>query len=103
GPVRASGCSKMTRSAAPRTAVLIVLAANGQRDPVTGWHHDRGRPDFDVELDHFALLERLLLVVGVIGTIRQRQLLVEFAVRGAQPPLRDRRVRIDRTLEYRFP
>src|ERR1700693_94791 len=30
---------------------FIVLAADGEREPITGRHHDAGRPDFDVELE----------------------------------------------------
>ena len=43
---------------------LLLLAASPR------WHDDAGRPDLDVELDLLALLERLLLVMGVIGPIR---------------------------------
>src|SRR5437764_846583 len=35
-------------------AVFIVLAANAKCDAITGRHHDRGRPQLDVELDRFA-------------------------------------------------
>ena len=81
-------------------AVFVVLAAHGQRDAIAGRHHDRGRPQLDVELDRRAGRQRLLLVVGVIGPVGRRELRVELAVRGAQPALRDRRVRIDRALEH---
>ena len=68
-------------------------------DPIARRHHDAGRPDLDVQLVHLAGRERLPLVVGVIRPVGQRQLRVELAVRGAQPALRDRRVRIERALE----
>src|SRR5262249_23928670 len=48
--------------AAARPGIDIILAADGEADAVAGRNHDRGRPDFDVELDHLALLERLDLV-----------------------------------------
>ena len=44
-------------------------------------------------------LQRLLLVVRVVGPVRQAQLRVELAVRRPQPPLGDRRVRVERALE----
>jgi hypothetical protein len=40
--------------------------------------------------------------MGVIRPERQRQLLVELAMRGAQPALADRGVRIERALEHYF-
>ena len=63
-------------------------------------HHDRGRPDLDVELHNLAELQRLLVIVRVIGPVGRRELLVELAMRGAQPALAHRRVRIDRALEH---
>src|SRR5215472_17917486 len=47
---------------AARTAILVVLAADRERDAMAGRHDDRGRPDLDVELDHLALPEGLLAV-----------------------------------------
>src|ERR1035437_10647167 len=46
---------------------FIVLAADSEREPIAGRHHDAGRPDFDVELDRLAALARPFLVVGVPG------------------------------------
>ena len=45
---------------------------------------------------------RLFLVVAVIGPVRRRQLAVELAMRGPQPALADRRMRIDGALEHDF-
>src|SRR5436309_11980442 len=70
--------------AAARARVDVVLAADRQSDAMASRHHDRGRPDLDVELDHLALPERLLLIVGVVGPIWLRQSPVELAMRGAQ-------------------
>src|SRR5262245_15173873 len=86
--------------AAAWAGINVVLSADSEADAIAGRHHDRGRPDLDVELDDLALLERLLLVVGVIGPPGRRELLVELAMRRTQPPLRDRRVRIDGALEH---
>src|SRR5262245_38782058 len=84
------------RQLAPaRTAIDVVLAADAQADTATGRNHDRGRPDLDVELRHLALLERLRLVVAVVGPVGRGEFLVELAVRGAQPSLTDRGVRVD--------
>src|ERR1039458_9150228 len=73
---------------------FIVLAADGEREPITGGHHDAGRPDFDVELDLLAELERPFLVVRVPGPVGPRQGRVELAMRGAQPAQPDRRARV---------
>src|SRR5882762_10049872 len=35
-------------------AVLVVFSADRQRDAVTRRDDDAGRPDLDIELDHFA-------------------------------------------------
>src|SRR5229473_1486395 len=48
-------------------------------------------------------LERLLLVVGMPGAVRARELRIELAVRGAQPSLPEGRMRIERALEYDLP
>src|SRR5436190_21813473 len=75
--------------AAARPRINVVLTTDGEADAMTFRHDDRGRPDLNVEFDDLALLERLLLVMRVIGPIRLRQRLVELAVRGAQPALPD--------------
>src|SRR5215510_6525036 len=85
---------------AAAAGVDIVAAAHRERHAITGRHDDAGRPDLDVELIDLAALERLLLAVRVIGAEGQAQLLVEPAVRRAQPALRDRRVGIERALEH---
>src|SRR5262245_9295276 len=43
--------------------VLVVAAADAERDAVALGNDDAGRPDLDVELDNLTGLERLLLVV----------------------------------------
>src|SRR5690349_7903140 len=65
--------------AAAWAGIDVVLAADREPDAMALRHHDRGRPDLDVELDHLAFLERLLLIVGVIRPVWPRQLLVELA------------------------
>src|SRR5947208_3618735 len=55
------------------------------------------------ELHRLARLELLHFVVTVVGAVRRRQLGIELAARGAQPALRDRRMRVDRALEHHFP
>src|SRR4051812_876628 len=58
------------RELAPaRTAVDVILAADGQADAATRRDNDRGRPDLDIELDHLALPERLRLVVAMVGPV----------------------------------
>ena len=78
----------------------VVLSADGETDAVTGRHNDGSRPDLDIELDYLVLRKRLDPVVGVIGPIGRGQPLVESAVRGPQPALADRSVRIDGALEH---
>src|SRR5215468_11786660 len=66
--------------AAARPRINVVLAANRESDAIALRHHDRGRPDFDVELDHLTLLEWLPPIMRVVGPIGLRELLVELAV-----------------------
>ena len=82
---------------------FVIAAAHGERDAATGRHHDRGRPQLDVERHCFTGLERLRFVVRVIRTVRRGKRGIELAVRGAQPALGDRGVRIDRAHEHHFP
>ena len=82
--------------------VFVILAANGERDPVTRGDHDARGPDLHVELDRLPGGERLDFIVRVIRAVGQGQLRVELAVRGAQPPLAHRRVRVERALEHDF-
>src|SRR6516225_9088878 len=74
--------------------VDVIAPADAQPNAVALRHHDTGRDDLDVELIDRARVERLLFIVRVIGPERQRHFLVELAVRGAEPALPDRRVRI---------
>src|SRR5262249_17109255 len=85
-----------------RAAIFIITAADRERQPIAGRHHDAGWPQFDVELDRFARRQRLNFVMRVEGAVRKAARIVELAVRGTQPALRNRRVRILRTLERHF-
>ena len=77
----------------------IVGAAHRKREPIAFRQHNAGRPYFDVDLVDLVGRELLLLVMSVIRAIWQRELRVEFAVRAAQPALRDRRMGVERALE----
>ena len=83
-------------------AVVVILAAYRKRDAVARRNDDARRPDLDVELDNLARNERLLLVVGVERTVRQRAPGIELPVRSAQPALADRRLGVERALEGDF-
>ncbi len=83
-----------------RLLPFVVAAAHRERDAIARGHDDRRRPQFDVERDDLAGLERLLFVVGVIRPVFGGQLRIELAVRGAQPALGNGRVRIDRAHEH---
>ena len=50
--------------------IFVILAADRQREPLTGGDHDAGRPDLDVELIDAAGLERLFLIMAVPRTPR---------------------------------
>src|ERR1700733_1251135 len=93
---------EIRQPSAAAAGIDVVLAADGQRDAVAGRHDDRSRPDFHVERDHLARLERLPPGMAVIGPVRLRQLFVERAGRRAQPALAHRRMRIDGALEHHF-
>src|SRR5882724_1445395 len=80
-----------TRRCLPR----IILSANTQCNPIPLGHDDRSRPDFDGQINRLARLHWPNLVMGVVGTVRPGQGLIELAMRGAQPTLRDWRMRID--------
>src|SRR6266487_4501488 len=79
--------------------VLVVFSADRERDAKSRRHDDAGRPDFEVELDDFAGLQGLLLVVGVVRTVMQRAHWIELPLRCAQPALSDGRARVERALE----
>ena len=101
GPQPVSSFLKFDSRAARAAAVFVVLAAHRERDAIARRHDDRGRPQLDVELDRRRRASSGCdFVVRVIRPVRQRELRIELAVRGAQPALRDRRVRIDRALEH---
>src|SRR3954453_13252116 len=94
GPAAGELVLEIGQLASARPCIDVVPAADRQTDAMAPRHHDRGGPDFDVELDHLALLERLLLIVGVIGAVRLRELRTELEVPCAQPAWPDRRMRI---------
>src|SRR5205809_71846 len=79
--------------------VLVVFSADRERDAKSRRHDDRGRPDLEVELDDFAGLQGLPLVVGVVRTVMQRTRRIELPLRCAQPALSDGRARVERALE----
>src|SRR6266542_1944194 len=83
-----------------RPGMLVVLAADAQSDAISGGNDDGRRPDFDPELDDLPGLQRLQLVMRVVGPIGRGKLAVELAMRGAQPALSDRRERMERYLEH---
>src|SRR3984957_12339283 len=88
----------------PRLAgINVVLSAYRQRDAISCWHDDAGRPNLDINLVNLPLRERLYFFMAVLVPIRLPQLLFELAVRHAKPALRDRRVRIKRPPKYDFP
>ena len=82
--------------------VLVVAASDGESDAVALRHDEASRPDFDVELVDLARRQGLHFVVRVVRPVRQRERRVELAMRGAQPSLRNGRVRIERALEGDF-
>src|ERR1044072_4082409 len=69
------------REARRRLVVLVVASADRERDAIARGHNDGRRPDLDVELRHLARLERLLIIVGVIGPVRPRKVRIELAAR----------------------
>src|SRR6266849_8337862 len=60
---------EIRKLAAARAAILVVLAANGESDAVSGRRYDRGWPNLDVEFDGFALAKRLFGIVGMVWPI----------------------------------
>src|SRR5262245_13851000 len=84
------------------STIDVVFAANGEPDTVTSRHDDTGRPNLDIDLVSFARCEFLDLIVGMIRPIRQRELLVELAMRGAQPSLGNGRMRVERPVKGYF-
>jgi hypothetical protein len=82
---------------AGRRLPLIVLPANAQRDTIAFRHDHRCRPYLDGQIDGVAWLQPMHLVVAMVRTVRPRQGFIELAMRGAQPALCHRGVRINRT------
>src|SRR5581483_9913935 len=77
----------------------VVGATDGQREAIAFRQDNAGRPDLDIDLVDLAGGELLLLVMRMVGPVWQRQLWIELAVRAAQPPLSDRGVGVQRSLE----
>src|SRR6185312_4613038 len=66
--------------AAAGAALFVIFAADGAPDAIAGRYHDAGRPNLDVQFDRLAFLQRLLLIVGVVGPERRRKLFIELAM-----------------------
>ena len=63
------------------TRVNVIGATHRQRQAIAPRQHDAGRPYLHIDLVDLPRGELLLLVMGVVGAVRQRELLVELAVR----------------------
>src|SRR6516225_8640437 len=79
---------EIRQSSAACSPVFVILAADADADTISGGHDDGRWPDLNVQFRDFAWPELLFFVVR--------------AVRGAQPALRDRSVRVDGALEDNF-
>src|SRR5262249_17098277 len=71
-------------------AADAVARLHVEADAMSLFEHHRSRPDLNVHLDHLAGRKVKSPLVAMSGSIRQRELLVELAMRPAQPPLRPR-------------
>src|SRR5947199_1353658 len=69
---------------------FVVAPSHAERQAIAWRHDDAGRPDLDVEHHRLSGLERLAFIVLVIRAPGLAELLVELAMGGAQPALRDR-------------
>src|SRR6516162_10722644 len=69
---------------------IEVLALNCERQARSLGQRETHRPDFEVNLVDLAWLERLALVMGIIGEVFDGSLRIQFALRDSQPALRDR-------------
>jgi len=83
------------KEAAARPRIDVVPASNREREPVARREDDAGWPDLHVDLVNDACHERLGVVMGVVRPVGQGQGRVQLAVRGPQPTLRHRGVRVD--------
>src|SRR5262245_25022427 len=93
---------EIRKLAAARTAIRVVLAADGESNAISGRRDDRGWPNLDIEFDNFAVPQWLLDIMQMVRPMGQRPVELELAVGGPQPALGDRRVGIDRALVYDF-
>ena len=78
---------------------FIIFAAHCECQPIARRHYNRGRPDFDVELDRLAGYERPFLVVAYAMVDRAAIFRIELAMRRAQPAEPNWHARIIRTDE----
>src|SRR5215510_4830901 len=85
---------------AARPLMFVILSAHGETNPVARGHHDGCRPDLDIKLNDFSGGEPLFFIVGVIRPVCRAQFMIELSMRGPEPALADRSVRIDGALEY---
>jgi len=75
---------------AGRSRSLEVLALNCEREARSPGQCETHRPDFEVNLIDLAWLERLALVMRIIGEVFGGSPQIQFALRDSQPALRDR-------------
>src|SRR6267143_6495133 len=85
GPGVVVGAVMRVRKAAHAVARLDV-----EPDAMAFPEHHAGRPDLDVDANHFIGLQPLAIFMRVVGAIGQGERWVELAVRCAQPALGDR-------------
>src|SRR5216683_4060958 len=43
---------------AARSAIFVILAADGEREAIARRHYDRSRPNLDIEFDNLAAFQR---------------------------------------------
>jgi hypothetical protein len=84
------------------TGVLIIPASNLERNPITRGYNNARRPNFNLQFDGNTELQESRFIMRMIRPPRFRQRRVKLSMRGTQPALADRRMRINRTLECNF-
>src|SRR5882724_10311983 len=84
-----------------RKAAHPVAGLDVEADAMALLEYHAGRPDLDVDANHFAGLQPLAVFMRVVRPVWQAEQRVESAVRGAQPALGDRnRLALLAQLEY---
>src|SRR6266852_2201801 len=73
-----------------RKAAHAVAGLDVEPDAMAFPEDHAGRPDLDVDANHFVGLQPLAILMRVVGAIGQGERWVELAVRCAQPALGDR-------------